>query len=324
MAAPLVTVRCPACGEDLRVLLAPAPPTQWFPCPRCRTPVPVVVPRDPPPLYSWEVLPNLYPQLPAPRIPRIRPRRAAAWALLLTAFVAALLGGALAVYGVEAQASGSFTVSGTVLETPASGSTTPASGAHVILTTEQNRSSSEFVGPSGEFAFAGVPTGGFSLNVSLAGYAPVEVQSFVSTIYSAGSTGLTIDLTPGGLGNGTVVSLTAFSDLESLVASIDSGVVMLFLAAGVAGGAAAVTFRSDRPAIGVVGGGAGLLAPVALYLLALGTAFPWFLALSGILAALGAFTLALRTVELARFGSASRPESPGPPSPPAPPGPPTG
>ncbi|MGC2360173.1 MAG: hypothetical protein WA691_07740, partial [Thermoplasmata archaeon] len=70
MATSTVYLRCPACGGDLRVVLASEPATQWFPCPHCRTPVPAVVPRDPPPLYSWEVLPGLYPALPRPRVPR--------------------------------------------------------------------------------------------------------------------------------------------------------------------------------------------------------------------------------------------------------------
>ncbi|MGC2788982.1 MAG: hypothetical protein WA547_02845, partial [Thermoplasmata archaeon] len=85
MATSTVYLRCPACGGDLRVVLASEPATQWFPCPHCRTPVPAVVPRDPPPLYSWEVLPGLYPALPRPRVPRWRARRAAAAALLVVA-----------------------------------------------------------------------------------------------------------------------------------------------------------------------------------------------------------------------------------------------
>lgn len=303
MASPVVTMRCPACGQDLRVVLAPAPPTQWFPCPHCRAPVPVVVPRDPPPLYSWEVLPGLYPPLPPPRIPRWRPRRAAAGALLALALIAAVLGGLLAYYGVAAQGTGSFTVSGTVDATLANGATVPAAGARVALSSETGRSSTEIVGPSGGFAFVGIPTGGLTLNITLSGYSPVEVQSFVSPIYSAGETGISVTLSPGGEANGTTLTLTAFPDLESLVASIDSGVALLFLSAGLAAWGAVITTRSDRPAVGVVAGGAGLLAPFALYLLALGPVVPTLLAISGLLAALGAFTLSLRAAELARYGA---------------------
>jgi len=302
MAPPAVTIRCPACGQDVRVVLAPAPPTQWYPCPHCRNPIPVVVPRDPPPLYSWEVLPGLYPPLPPPRVPRWRPRRAAAGALVATAVVAAILGGFLAIYGVEAQAAGSYLVSGTIDVSPSNGVLAPASGAKVVLTTESNRVFTELVGPSGNFNFLAVPSGGFSLNVTLAGYAPIEVDSLVSPIYSAGNSGIEITLSPGGPGNGSTYSLTAFPDLESLVASIDSGVALLFLAAALAGWGAVITQRSDRPAVGVVAGGAGLLAPFTLYFLALGPVFPTLLAASGVLSALGAFALALRTAELARYG----------------------
>ena len=284
------------------MVLAPAPPTQWFPCPHCRASVAVVVPRDPPPLYSWEVLPGLYPPLPPPRIPRWRTRRVATVALLATAVIAAVLAGALAYYGVEAQASGSFTVSGTVDVALVHGGTAPATGARVLLTTEGNQSTTEVVGPSGLFRFVGIPTGGVTINITLPGYSPVEIQSFVSTIYSVGNTGIGVTLSPGGPSNGTTVALSAFPDLESFVASIDSGVVLLFLAAGVAGGAAAITVRSDRPAIGVVGGGAGLFAPIALYFLSLGPVFPFVIAASSLVAALGAFTLALRAAEIARYG----------------------
>ena len=303
MGAPSVTVRCPTCGEDLRVVLAPSPPTQWFPCPRCRSPVAVVVPRDPPPLYSWEVLPGLYPALPPPKVPRWRPRRAAAFALVATAVIAAVLAGFLAYYGVEAQAAGSFRISGTIDATLSNGVTVPASDARVLLTTEGNQSTVEYTGPTGDFAFDGVPTGGVTLNITLAGYSPVDVQSFVSTIYSSGNTGIQVTLSPGGPSNGTTLALSPFPDLETFVASIDSGVVLLFLAAGVAGGAAAITLRSDRPAIGIVGGGAGLFAPIALYFLALGPVFPTLVGISSIVAGLGTFCLAIRAGELARYGT---------------------
>lgn len=307
MAGPTVSIRCPSCGQDIVVVLAPSPPTQWFPCPHCRTPVPVVVPRDPPPLYTWEVLPGLYPALPRPRRPRWRARRAAAGALLAVLVLALTFAGILAYYGVLAPTPGSYTVSGTVDREVGDGRASPAAGAEVLLTEEGGRQQIGYAGPDGQFVFSAVPTGGLTLNFSLAGYAPVEVASFVSPVYNAGTEGIVVTLAPGGLGNGTTVALSAFPDLESFLASIGSAVALLGIVAAVAGVAAVGTLRYDRPALGVVGGGAGLLAPLGLYLLALGPVFPIVAAATAALAAFGAFALALRAIEMAQSGPAPDP-----------------
>src|SRR5271157_5822027 len=132
MGAPAVSVRCPTCGADLRVVLAAAPPTQWFPCPQCRNPVPVVVPRDPPPLYSWEVIPWLYPNLPPPRRGRWPGRPAAAIALAVVAVASVMLVVLLAGYGVQATAPSHYTVSGVVEEQVGGGQRIAAPGALVI------------------------------------------------------------------------------------------------------------------------------------------------------------------------------------------------
>ncbi len=298
MTAPSVAVRCPHCGADLRVVLAPAPPTQWFPCPNCRTPVAVVVPRDPPPLYSWEVLPGLYPPLPRMRPPRWNSRRAAVLALLVAAVLLLAFAGLMVLYAYAAGGTGSFAVSGSVSETTSGGATIPALGARVLLTTESGATQSLVTGPSGAYDFTGVPTGGLTVNVTLSGYAPVSVEALVSPIYSVGSSGVDVVLEPGSLGNGTTLALSAFPTLESFVASIGAGVVLLGFAALVSIGAAWVTLRSDRPAVGVVGGGAGLFAPLALALLSLDSPFPLVIAGTGIAAAFGAFALGARAVEL--------------------------
>ncbi|HTT15056.1 MAG TPA: carboxypeptidase-like regulatory domain-containing protein [Thermoplasmata archaeon] len=307
MASPGVTIRCPACGTDLRVVLAPAPPTQWFPCPHCRTPIPVVVPREPPPLYTWEVLPGLYPELPAPRAPRVSTRRAVAVALVAVALVAIVTAGFLAVSGAEASAPGSFTVSGTVWAQTSAG-IQPATGALVQLSGENHYAATTTVGFDGGFSLSGVPTGGVLLNISLRGYSPVSVYSFVSSVYSAGATDIGITLSPGSASNLSAVAYTPFNDLETFLASIGAGVVLLALAAIVAGGAAWVTLRRDRPAVGVVGGSAGVFAPLALYFLALGIPFPLLLAVSGVAAAAGAFALGARAIEMAQTGDAPRPD----------------
>jgi hypothetical protein len=82
-------------------------------------------------------------------------------------------------------------------------------------------------------------------------------------------------------------------------------VVLLALVAVVASLAAIRTLREDRPALGVVGGGAGLAAPFALYLLELAIPFPLAVALTTLLAAFGAFTLALRAIEIGQTAPAA-------------------
>ncbi|HYB77337.1 MAG TPA: carboxypeptidase regulatory-like domain-containing protein [Thermoplasmata archaeon] len=304
MGAPAVSVRCPTCGAELRVVLAPSPPTQWFPCPQCHSPVPVVVPRDLPPLYTWEVFPGLYPALPNPRRPRLRLRRAAQVALVGVALLALVFCGILAVLGVEALGPGDYVVSGTVMEESGFGSL-PASAATVVLTTDHGQNRTVLTAADGSFSFSSVPPGGISVNVTKPGYAPVTILTFASPVYNAGTTGLSIYLAKGNVGNGTTDTLSPFPDLETFVASVGSGAVLLFIVAVLGAVAAIVTARSDRPAVGVVGGMAGLLAPVPLYLLALGGAFPILVAATAALSAFGAFATATRVFELYQ----TRPES---------------
>ncbi len=308
MAPPALVLRCPRCGQEIAVVPAPAPPTQWFPCPHCRTPVPVVVPRDPPPLYTWEVLPGLYPALPRPRRPRWRARQLAGAALVALVVLALAFAGVFAYYAVLAPTPGAYVVSGTVLEETAGGRLLPAAGAAVVLTPETGAARTEHTGADGAFVFGSVPTGGISLNVSLSGFAPVTVDTFASSVYNAGTQGIQVTLTPGSSGNGTTVAFTDFPDLESFVASLGSAVVLLGVVATVAGVAALATFRHDRPALGVVGGGAGVFAPLGLYLLALGGALPYAVDASAAIAGVGAFALALRSIELAMTGPAAGPE----------------
>ena len=286
-------------------MLAPEPPTQWFPCPHCRNPVPVVVPRDPPPLYSWEVLPGLYPALPPPRRPRFRIRRAAAVALVLVAALAVGLAGVFTVLGWEALGPASYRVSGTVLEQTASREVA-AVGATVTMTVNGGSSTSVTTGLNGAFAFSNVGAGGIALNITAPGFAPVTVSTFASPVYGTATTGLVVVLVPGSSSNASAVSLSPFPDLETFVASIGSGVAVLGIVALLGGWAAVVTARSNRPAVGVVGGAGGLLAPVALFFLSLGGIFPYLLAVTTALAAAGAFAATTRGLEIYQVG----PESP--------------
>ncbi|HXY46588.1 MAG TPA: carboxypeptidase regulatory-like domain-containing protein [Thermoplasmata archaeon] len=305
MSTATVTIRCPACGQDLQAVVAPAPPTQWFPCPRCQSPVPVVRPREPPPLYTWEVLPGLYPALPRPRTPRWRARRVAAVGLIAIFVLAIVFAALFSYYAVAASAPGAYPVTGTVYTETSLGGSRPISGASVTLDEENGAFQITVSGPGGTFAFAAIPSGGLTLHVRLSGYAPATVSTFVSPVYDAGTTGISIALVPEGSGNSTNSTLTPFPDLESFLASIGTGVALLGLVAIVASLAAIRTLREDRPALGVVGGGAGLAAPFALYLLELSIPFPLAVALTTLLAAVGAFTLALRAIEIGQTAPAA-------------------
>jgi len=295
MAVPPVSMKCPNCGTPLAAVVAPSPPTQWFPCPHCRAPVPVLVPRDPPVLYTWEVLPGLYPPLPRPRPPRWRVRSAAAAALIAVAIAAIGVGGALAFYGAEATHSAQYTVSGTVVR----GSTgAPLAGATVNLTEDNGSSVVEVTSLGGTFSFAHVPSGGISINVTYPGYAPVTLTTFASPAYNAGTTGLTIAVYPGSVANGTTVALAPFPDLESFLASIGGGAILLALIAVVAGAAAILARRPTVRTATVIGGSAGVAAPAVLFLLGLSAAFPYLLLVASVVGACGAFAAATGAGEL--------------------------
>ncbi len=302
MSAPTTRLKCPACGLDVVVAAAPTPPTQWFACPRCHEPIPVLAPRELPPLYSWEALPGLYPMFPRPRPPRWRARRLAGVGLVGVVVLAAVFAGVLGYYAVLAGGPGSFTVSGTVLAQGSGGRVGPAAGAQIVLTAEGGRTLTTHSASDGTFLFTGVPAGGDSLNVTLPGFSPVVVLAFASPVYSAGTQGLVVTLSPGPVGNASTVALSAFPDLETLLASIGGATVLFGFVAAVAAYAALGTRRADRPALGIVGGGAGLAAPFTLYLLGLDAIFPLTVAATSAVAAVGAFVVALRAVELAQSG----------------------
>lgn len=303
MAAPGVAVRCPACGTELRAYPAPYPPTQWFPCPHCRVAVPVVVPRDPPPLYTWEVLPSLYPPLDRPRAPRWRLRPAVAIALAAVAVAAAVLGGLLLYYGAAASGPGTFSVSGTVLK-DVGGEGFPADGARVLLTDDRGTIGPVSTGPDGRFEFTGVPSGGVSINVTLpsSGYAPATLDTFVSPVYDAGSSGLTVVLLPTSETNGTTQSLAPFPTMESFLASVDGAAGLLGICALVAAAAAVAAWRPTHRTAGVLGGGAGIAVPTVVFLLGLVPAFPIVVAGAAVTAAFGAFALVLGAADLYRTG----------------------
>ena len=229
----------------------------------------------------------------------------AAGSLLGVVLVAILLAGLLAFYALTASAPGSFDVTGTVSLGHPTGGPTRGAGVAVLATVESGATFQTATAADGSFALGGLPTGGITLRFTDPGYATVVVYAFVSTLYSAGATGLEVTLGPGNGNMSSSFSLTPFSDLEQFVAALGAGVLLLGVVAGVAAYAALLTLRYDRPALGVVGGGAGMLAPVALALLSLGDPFPEVLAGSAGLALLGGFALALRAVQMAQTGPAA-------------------
>jgi hypothetical protein len=306
MAVPTLAIRCPACGTDLRIVLAPAPPTQWFPCPHCGTPVPAVVPRDPPPLYSWEVLPGLYPPLPRPRVPRWRTRPAVAVALVAIVVSSFAVGGLLTYYGLGAAAPAEYTVAGTVEKEVGIGLWAPAN-ATVVLTNDRGQTESQRASAQGTFEFLGVPAGGITLNATLPGYAPEVVQTFASPVYNTGTTGVLIMLSHGPVQNATTVSLTPFPNMESFLASIGGAIALLGLVAIIAGLVAVATVRRDAIPLGVVGGSAGLGVPFAIYLLGLGSVFPLVVVGAAIAGGFGAFVVTIRGAELAVSAPAAGP-----------------
>ncbi len=311
MSAGPLTVRCPACGQGLRVVLAPGPATQWFPCPSCHRPVPVAAPRSPSPLYTWEVVPGLYPALPPPRRPRFRPARLAAVALVLVTLLSLLLASALAVYGWQASAPESFTVSGYVETSSGGGPPQPIVGAHVLLAGEGGFRASATTSVSGAFRFTGVPSGGVNLTASAVGYANATLATFVSPVYDAGSSGLVIGMDPASSGNRTVTALSPFPDLETFLATVGGAVVVLVVAAGVAVVGVVRVARPDGAVYGILAGGAGAALPAVVYILALGDPFPWFALGSAVAGGFGAFAIAIEATMLTR-GPRAAPA--GPPS----------
>ncbi|MCI4360675.1 MAG: hypothetical protein L3J91_03155, partial [Thermoplasmata archaeon] len=110
-----MTVRCPRCGAYIAAPAHQPALTSYATCPHCSTAVPIVAPRDPPPLFSWEVFPSVYPSLPLPRAPGARLTVAVGLALVVATLLLAGLAGFLVWSGVQASGPATFTVEGTVV-----------------------------------------------------------------------------------------------------------------------------------------------------------------------------------------------------------------
>jgi ribosomal protein S27E len=316
VAVPPVTLRCPQCGQ---YLVAPTPvfaAAAWVACPHCGSPVPVVAPRDPPPLFSWEVFPHLYRASGSPRPPgRALPRLALAL-LVSGAILLAALGAGAAVAGWTTLAPGTYTVQGVVVQNtsfPGLGAP-PIAGAYVNLTGEGPQSLRTVTNVLGQFRFVGVHPGGVTLLVSAAGYYKAKVALFASPTYSTvGANGQNVVV---GLlaSNGTTNATTTtgpspvFPDLETFVASDFSAAILLGLGAVVAAAGAWATRRDRHLAIGTAAGSAAVVAPIALFALSLTVVFPaaaWF---GGLAIGVGAAAASLEATRMAARGQVPEPE----------------
>ncbi len=291
MFGPPVTLRCTRCGHFFGV---PTPLTvvpAWVPCPHCQQPAPVLAPREPAPLFTWEAFPHLYPsvRLPAPPSPRV----GRIGAILLVVVAALLLAGAAGylIQGASALPNHPYRVAGRVMAANPNGTASvPLAGAVVALRGENGFRASTVTDPAGRFDFTGVPSGGISINVTAPAYAPVTVVIFADPVYSSPTghpTNLTVDVSPGAASAGSTLEESPFPDLEQFVATVWSGTSILVLGAVVALVGAARAYRRDRPAWGAAGGVAGLIAPAGLYLLGLLGLFPLLDVLMVLVAVLG-------------------------------------
>ena len=309
MAGPSVTVRCTGCGAWLS---APPPlwnAPAWYVCPHCSRPVPVIAPREPPPLFSWEVYPQLYPLGANPRIAGPGLDRSLGAMLLAAAVLLAIVAGAVLVQGAFALGGRGHDIAGHVFAPATNGSgPAPLAGAEVNLSGEHGLRASQITGAGGAFSFSGVPSGRIVLDVHASGFAPLEVQLFASSVYSSPSgnlTNLTLVPNAGATAASRTIIETAFPDLENFVATLWSGSVLFTLAAGVAAAGGARLLLRRRLAWGVAGGMSGALAPLVLVELGVTDVFPTVTYLALVPCALG---IAAATVCALQLAGRSEPE----------------
>ncbi|MFZ0830522.1 MAG: zinc ribbon domain-containing protein [Thermoplasmata archaeon] len=260
MATP-VDLRCPHCGARLTAYTPYPQVTSYTRCPQCGSVLPFVAPREPAPLYSWEVYPGLYPPTSVPRPPS-RWRQPALVALLIAAtLLLVALGGVFAWDGSEALRPGTLIVGGTILPATAPGAWVDVQG--------ENGFADNVSAATGTFVVSGVPYGGVTITTGAIGYETVQVDLFLSPVYSSvtgNPAAMQIDLTPA---NGTgvyIIDTTAFSDLETFVATVWSGTGLLWIAA-LFTGLGVLAVRRDGIPLVVVGGASAVVAPFILPLL---------------------------------------------------------
>jgi hypothetical protein len=309
MGSPLVTVRCTSCGRFLSAPAPTSPAPAWYACPSCARPVPVIAPHEPPPLFSWEVYPQLYPLGSPPRPFGPRLDRAVGALLVLVTVLLAIVAGALLWQGAAALTGPGRAIGGHVYDRGGNGSAaTPVPGARVNVSGEGGFRSATVTDALGAFSVPDVPSGRIVLYVNATGFAPLEVQLFASAVYSspAGNlTNLTLVPTPGGSGTVTTLIETSFPDLENFVATVWSGTAVLGAATAVAAVGTYQLLRRGRRAWGVGAGMGGVLAPAVLFELGLPDLFPTIAYLVIAPCALG---IAATTVLALRLAAQAEPE----------------
>ncbi|MFY9716340.1 MAG: hypothetical protein WAK40_00150, partial [Thermoplasmata archaeon] len=199
-----------------------------------------------------------------------------------------------------------YTVSG-VAEKVNGGVLSAAAFANVALTENGGTVVAESADAQGRFSFSGIPSGGVELNVTTANYAPSTLYTFADAVYDSGTIGLTVLLFPSAEANYTSVALAPFPNLESFLASVDGAAALLGIAAIVAGAAAIAAWRQTFRTAGVLGGGAGVAAPAALYFLGLFPALPVVAAGTAVAAGFGMFALGVTALDLYRAGTVAGP-----------------
>lgn len=262
-------LRCPRCHTEFWA----AHPTYhdgvaWSTCPRCWSPVPSFLPRDPPPLFSWEVQRHLYPE---PKWPtRPTPRTLALIVGLLLAaglLLLAVAGGFVYVAGASYDP-GSRTVEGVVMGDAASyGTYLPVVGATVSLSGFEGGNVTT-TDVHGAFSFSGVSAGEHLLRVIAAGYPATAIDTFLSPFYNApagNATSLTVDLpatnsTSSGAG-GRLITYTDFPDLETYLATLLATSVLMVVAAVLSIVGGVILWTKGTAPKSVVGASATVLVP---------------------------------------------------------------
>ncbi len=274
MATPWVPLRCPRCAAAVAV---PPPMTTaagWVICPACGATFPVLAPRDPPPLFSWEAYPGLYPALPAPRRPAPAIGRVTAAALVATALLLLGIAGFLLWGGASSLAPGQFSLGGKVVL--ASGA--PLAGATVNLRSEAGYNTTVTTSASGEFGFRGIPAGAAVLNVSAPGYRTVNIAVFLSASYRATGAGpggqVSVAMSGGATYPADQIAESPFANLETYVANLWSATVLLAIGGFLAAAGALFAYRGRRPVVAASAGVGAMVAPIALVELGATTAFP--------------------------------------------------
>jgi hypothetical protein len=299
MAAP-VTLRCPRCGNYLLAVPPYPGATALTRCPHCSATLPFVAPRDPAPLYSWEVHPGLYSMGSLPKPPSRWTKPALAAILVAGVIFLAVLGGWLTWVGNEALRPGSVTVGGQIRSTQSPG--LPITDAHVSIQGENGFTAHVVTDANGRFAVPRVPFGGVELDAAAAGYSPLHVELFASPVYTsvAGGMGnLGIGLAPGNASNSTSVSTTPFPTLESLVATLLSGTGLFVIGALVGAFGAWAAWRGRLP-MAVAAGATLVAAPAVIPLLGLLSVTPALAELGFLPLPLGLMALLLTVPALAR------------------------